>query len=426
MENSNLPDQTPQSVLIIRNIFDWCLLTPRKLVVTICLVFLLFSAIWTIYTVKVGYTATVQRFGKLVQNNLTPGLHFRVPWHIDRISKIRTGQIYRAKFIEEENSTLTLLSGDENLIEVQLVAQYRITDIGQFLFNSDQPEKIIKNFLRSSIINEVSLKSVDWVLARGKHDLQHDVSEKVRKILKTGPYGVQLVSLNLISINPPSEALPAFLDVNDAKSDRITVITNATTRKDRTIAHAKGEADAVLGDARAEADARIKFAHASATRFNLILDEKKKSPQQTYITQYRKMAKNIVGRANITVIAPEQSANLNVNILENEIFSPAEAWVKAGQVKPFEDVQQELQQVSPQITSELATAEKQTTIGKAVHSEITHSSDRRAGTGLHSNRQEAHHLEKPVAAGTQQTTHKIEANGKNKKTGKNIYKMPKS
>ena len=409
----------PRSVVIIRKAFDWLLIKPKKAAVWTMILFMSYSLYGSFYTVKTGYTSAVRRFGKLVFNNVQPGLHIRIPWGVDQPTIYRTGQIYRLNLTKRNGGFLTALTGDENITETQLVIQYRITNLGDYLFRSDYPESIVKNLVRTVFIDLIATRSVDWVLAAGKSKLQKMVFEVSQEIIKDYGIGVSLVSVNLTSVDPPPEALAAFLDVNDAKAERLEMIYNANTRRDRTIAIALGEASRIVDLAKASAKTRVKQAEKSSDKFRMLLAEKVESPEQTLITKYRKMARRIVSRARIVVLTPDQETKLGVNLLERGVFPPSDMLrgTYAGKPPPVSGKKEPSKEKMVGVASPSPSKAKQLAIGKAVH-DYGGTTDRRPGAGMHKSEREPHHIESSPSSARGYQAHGLAPNTKMKTKGK--------
>ncbi len=305
----------PKSVVVIRRVFDGIANHPGRVAWIVLAALLIVAARQALYRVEIGETAVTRRFGKPLGGTGVPGLHLRIPFGVDRVKKVKTGRI-RSIDIPSEAKTFDLLTGDENLIEAHLTVQFFIGKPVRYLFRSEDPGRIVESTARMALMNLVAAQPVDWVLSIGKTKLQEMTLERTRKALASYGIGIIILSVNLNHITPPAEALAAFLDVIDAKAEMVKVQYKAQQRKKHLTSLAQGKASRIVQGARAKAYSRIELAGAAARRFDLLLTEKLASPEQTLITKYREMARRVVGRAKIVVLAPNQGKALKINLLD--------------------------------------------------------------------------------------------------------------
>ncbi|MCZ7584290.1 MAG: protease modulator HflK [Deltaproteobacteria bacterium] len=170
-----------------------------------------------VFAVSVEESAARQRFGRLVDDAVGSGLHVRLPWGIEKVTKVKTGEVLRAEIGADE--PFSLLTGDENLIDLSVVIQYKITGLGSYLFACEKPELVVDQAVRAALVGAVARMNVDDVLTSGKAGIQTDARAEAQASLNGYGAGITLVALNLQSVNPPAEAAAAFRNVNDAKAE---------------------------------------------------------------------------------------------------------------------------------------------------------------------------------------------------------------
>lgn len=309
------PD-VPPSVRWIRNTRD--LLHRRKgatLLVTLAVTGLV-VLLGGFYTVENGETAAVLRFGKLHNDAVSPGLRFHWPQGIEDVVKARTQEVSRLEISQDDRSTLSLLTGDENLIETQLVVQYRIGTLRDFLFASEDAEALLRQIVTATLVESFASTSVDDVLTSAKTAIQESVRRRAQERLDACNSGITLVSVNLQSVNPPREAEGAFRAVSDARAQAAQSINQAQGEKERLLRLSRGEADRDLSAARAQADNRRNEAEGSAQRFLALLKQKRQAPRLTQVELYNATLQKVLPAARLVILAPGAPLRLDIQSLE--------------------------------------------------------------------------------------------------------------
>ena len=314
----------PPSVVFIRAAVTWIRGHRRAAVVWAVVVALLTSLATALYTVANGESAAVQRFGRLLDDRSGPGLHLRLPWGIDTVSRVKTGTIFRLELGGDVFKQLSLVTGDENLIDAALVLQYKITDLGRFLFATENPEALLGEAVRSALVETVARTAVDDVLTAGKATVQTEVRAHAQSMLDAHGIGITVVAVNLQSATPPSEAAQAFREVNDAKAEAAGAVNDAQSKRERALSLARGEAGKIVEEARAKAAARVAQARGAAERFQRLLEREKSLPAQTRTDLYLDTVKKVLPRAKIVVLAPGQKPKIDLNLIQR----PASAKTK--------------------------------------------------------------------------------------------------
>lgn len=387
-------DQTtvqPKSVVIIRSVFDhtYCY---RWIIVSLVILVLILHA--GLYTVKIGEVATLRRFGKLVKDNIQPGLYFRIPLGIDKVDKVLTSKIYNLGVDGQIGLSMPMLTGDMNYIVASLDVQYQITRPERYLFRNEVPEEFLKEYIRSVFIDTVSTLFVDMVLSTDKSYVEETVLKKAQDAIENIGLGITLLTVNLTMISPPVDAIAAFRAVNDAKAKKLEMGYNAKTRREKVLALARGEHDKIIENAKSGARHRIEIARSDASRFNDILVEKKRSPEQTLITEYWKVVSDILGKARLVVLAPGQDPDITVNLLRRSTGGPPQLPKRREQGRALTDIEGTKGVDGPHPGTALAHAPEKST-------------DRKPGAGIHETGKEAHHYNAASAASNIPSTHTL-------------------
>jgi len=217
-------------------------------------------------------------FGKY-QKTAGPGINWYFPRPIASKIKVKTTKVYRievgfrtvspgppAKYKDMREESL-ILTGDENILDVDFSVQYKITDLKKFLFNMGDPYKTIKDSAEASMRQIVGKYNIDETLTEGKSNIQMQTREKLQEILQTYDSGITVLNVQLQDVQPPQEVVQAFKDVASAREDRIRYINEANGYMNDIIPKARGEAFKVLNDAEGYREKRIKEAQGDTVRF---------------------------------------------------------------------------------------------------------------------------------------------------------------
>jgi len=262
------------------------------------LAFPLLLALWLlsgIYIVRPGEQGVVRRFGKVVRVT-EPGPHYRLPSPVEKVDKPKIQQIRRLeigvetisqsqparyRFHPEESLMLT---GDEQIIDAQIIVQYKIKDPADFLFNVrglEGPEGIIKDAAEVALRQVVGQRPIDDVLIKEKLQVEIDILALLQEIVDGYESGVRIIEVKLQTVQPPKEVASAFSDVVSAKEDKDKLIQEAEGYKEDLIPKARGEARSMVLAAEAYKEEKVKRAQGDVEKFLAVLAEYEKAKEVT-------------------------------------------------------------------------------------------------------------------------------------------------
>jgi membrane protease subunit HflK len=307
----------PPSVSAIRAAAAWGRRHPRRAALAALGACALLSVASGIYGIGTGETAALQRCGRLIDAAIPPGLGLRVPWGVDQVTRVRTGEVRRAEVTADATKALQLITGDENIIEMLVVVQYTISDLAAYLYRTDEPQGLVTQAVRAALVETVGTMAVDDVLTSGKAAIQQDVRQRAQHALDRYGAGLTLLGVNIQGVAPPVEAANAFRDVNDAKADAATSINVAESDRERALSLARGEAAQLTEEATGRAAARVRQARGTAERFAALLAQHRQSPEQTAGDLYLHTAEKILPRAKLVLLAPHQAPRIDLNMVES-------------------------------------------------------------------------------------------------------------
>ncbi len=312
------------SVRIIRGLFDFFLgIPPLRYVWLAVIVAVAATALSGFYRVDLDETVAKRRFGSLVDDAIQPGLHWRFPLGIEQIDKFKTGRVHSIEVDTRIDPSVSAFTGDVHLVDAKFSIQYMVTDLSKYLFQNSDPIAVLQSRIKSVYMDVISGMFVYMVLITEKKYIEGVIAEQVRQEIELLNLGIELVSVNIVYVSPPLDAVPAFRAVNDAKSDREQVVVAAKRRVQQTLAQAVGVAANVVEQAHAKARTRIAEATSAARRFDAMLESDRFNSPQARHTHYWNTVKKYLGLARVVLIRPGEAPRLAVNLLDDSARMPA-------------------------------------------------------------------------------------------------------
>ena len=291
-----------------------------KLVLTGLVILILLWSIW--YTVPPEATAVVQRFGR-VMRTAGPGLHFKVPFGVERVQLVPTARVLKEEFgfralaagqrPQQQRGDLSdeslMLTGDLNVIDVRWIVQYRVEDPVRFLFKLRDQRQTLRDIAESSMRRVVGNRLGSDVLTVGRVAVASEVKEEMQKILSSYETGIRLVTVELQDVTPPDPVKPAFNEVNEARQDMERMVNQAQEQANKVIPKASGEAKQVIAEAEGYATERVNQAQGEAARFLAVLSEYQRVPEVTRRRLYLEAASKVLSEAKgVYIVDSEQKA----------------------------------------------------------------------------------------------------------------------
>ncbi|HJU30238.1 MAG TPA: FtsH protease activity modulator HflK [Hyphomicrobiaceae bacterium] len=249
----------------------------------------------------------VMRFGQPIRSE-PPGLHFRLPYPIEevRLPKVtrqniievgmRTGQGTRGfgavRDVPEESLMLT---GDENIVDVDFVVYWRIKDAQAYLFNIQNPEITVKEVAESAMREVVGQSDIQPILTEARQKTEQAVQKLMQDVLDSYKSGIRIDQVQLQKVDPPSQVIDAFRDVQAARADKERLQNEAFAYANRIVPEARGEAERILQGARGYKDQTVAEATGQTARFLKVYEEYKKAPEVTRRRMYLETMERVLG-----------------------------------------------------------------------------------------------------------------------------------
>ena len=285
----------------------------------IALIFWLFTGVYTVGPDEVG---VVQRFGKY-DRTVQSGLNYHMPFPIETVKTPKVTEVKRIEVgfrtvgknqyrtVERESLMLT---GDENIVDAELIVQYKIKEPINYLFNFIGPELTLREAAEASLRTVVGRHNIDEALTSGKLMIQEETKELLQSILDKYETGVQVVAVQLQDVSPPKQVIDAFKDVASAKEDKNRMINEAEGYRNDIIPKARGEAQAMIREAEGFREARIARAEGDVAKFKAILKEYSKAKDVTRERLYLEAMEEILPGIEKYIVPNGEDGNL-LNLL---------------------------------------------------------------------------------------------------------------
>ena len=219
----------------------------------------------------------------------------------------RTYQKGQVKPIPAEASMLT---GDENIVNVQFSVQYRIADPVAYLFDIYEPDALVRSAAEAAMREVIGNSLIDAALTDGKLQIQADATRLLQNILDRYHAGLQVIAVQLQDVHPPDEVRNAFKDVASAREDKIRIINEAEAYRNELLPRARGEAAAIRNKAEAYRATRVQNAEGEAARFAALSAEHERSPRvmehRLYYETLEELLKNAREKVLLDGKSPER------------------------------------------------------------------------------------------------------------------------
>ena len=283
------------------------------------LTFWLLSGIYMVGPDEVGVIRTFGAYTSQTQ----PGLNWHYPYPIQKVNTPKVTEVKRIEIgfrtlrngqyrtIEKESLMLT---GDENIVDAELIVQYRIKEPEKYLFMIVEPELTVREAAEASLRTIVGMNNIDETLTTGKFRIQEEAKKQIQAILDKYQSGIQIVAAQLQDVSPPKQVIAAFKDVASAKEDKNRLINQAEGYRNDVIPKARGEAEAMIRNAEGFKESRIKRAEGDVANFNAVLKEYRKAKDITQKRLYLETMERVLPGIEKVIVPDEDSGNM-LNLL---------------------------------------------------------------------------------------------------------------
>ncbi|MCB1508190.1 MAG: FtsH protease activity modulator HflK [Hyphomicrobiaceae bacterium] len=293
----------------------------KALIALIVLIGVVFgSYAFLTFRVQPDQLGVVLRFGAF-SRIANPGLNFRLPYPLEQVFTPSVTTINRVDVgarsdggrgaIRDVPEESLMLTGDENIVDVDFAVFWRISDARLYLFNIDNPEGSVKAVAESVMREVVGRSEIQPILTQGRQIAETAVQELMQQALDEYGAGIEITQVQLLKVDPPSQVIDAFRDVQAARADSERAQNEAQAYANRIIPEARGETARILEAANAYREQTVAEARGQADRFTAVLEQYLLAPQVTRERLYLETIEDILGSTQ-TIIIDQQPGGQGV------------------------------------------------------------------------------------------------------------------
>lgn len=255
------------------------------------------------YKVEEAERGVVLRFGAHVETT-EKGLHWHWPTPIESVEKVNVAERRQVPY------KATVLTQDENIIDLQGSLQYKIDSAEKYLFNVRNPEMSLNHAIESAIRLSVGQSKMDFIITEGRNEIAFRIQRTVQDIVDQYGTGISIIEVNIQDVNPPGPVRQAFQDVIQAREDKQRTINEAEAYRNEVLPKARGAAARILEEADAYEKEVVARAEGEAERFKKLLKEYNKAPQVTRDRLYLDMMESVLNNSSKVMVDVKGGNNL--------------------------------------------------------------------------------------------------------------------
>lgn len=315
------PPRGPNSADHFAEALDRLVRKPENIafaIVAVCILIAVAAALLTsFYTVDTQENAVILRFGKLLPEPIGPGLHWKLPYGVDRVYKEKVKEVKKEEFgyrtiqagVESsyQVTSSVMLTGDLNVANVRWVVRYRIRDLAKYLFNLRDARAIVQDVSNAVMRRVVGDYSVDEVITIGRQDIQMSAQDQMQRLLRDYGAGVDIVAVRLQESTPPEEVRAAFNEVNRSLQEKEKTIQEAKGKRNDRVPAARGEKERVILEAEGYKTEKINNAQGDVKEFDAVLEQYAKAKEITRQRLYLETMEKILPNAGKKFIVDKES-----------------------------------------------------------------------------------------------------------------------
>jgi membrane protease subunit HflK len=281
-------------------------------------IFILIAGLSTFYTIGPEEIGVVLRLGHFSRTT-DPGLHAKLPFSIERVTKVPVQRQLKEEFGFETVSAgvrsqytargreaeAEMLTGDLNAAVVEWVVQYRIVDPYKYLFRVRNVRDTFRAMTEAVMRRVVGDRTVNEVLTVGRQEIADLVHQQLQELCDQYETGIKVEQVVLQDVNPPDAVKPSFNEVNQAQQEREKLINEAQSEYNKVIPRARGEAQQVISEAEGFALERVNTARGDSARFAAVYEEYRKAPDVTRTRIYLETMNLVLPQVRNKVVVDE-------------------------------------------------------------------------------------------------------------------------
>ena len=290
------------------------------------LIALVLLGIWAangFYRVQPNEEGVPVLLGRFVGTTTNPGLHWNWPAPIGKVytpdvtaeNRIEIGlrtsgeSSRRGASVRDMPEESQMITGDENIVDIDFVVFWKISDAGKYLFNLQDPPETVKVAAQSIMRDIIGQTKIQTALTEGRQNIQLKAKSLLQDLLNLYEAGVEVRDVQLLSVDPPQEVIDAFNDVQRARQDRDTLINEAQAFSNDIVPRARGEAAQMINEAQAYESEVVNRAKGDTDRFISIYNSYKVDPDVTRSRIYLETMEKVLSNVNKIIMDKSSSSS---------------------------------------------------------------------------------------------------------------------
>jgi len=313
----------------------WLGARKKRIAATVVLVFVAAFGLSGFFAVKPHEVALVTVFGEYVGSPVGPGLHYAPPMPIGRVYKVSTGLVQRIEMgfrsiersgqrlrpisrsdyewdslhvsgiYKKQSSEAIMLTGDENLIDVNAVLKYTISDPAAYRFGIADKDSLIRAYAENVLRSIVGVMPIDSVLTGNRLEIEERARRRLQEGLDSVDAGIHVVSFELQDVHPPVEVVGAFREVASAKEDKVLTVNNAIASRNEKIPAARAKAYELISSSEAYRISKVLRAAGDADRFASLLSGYRRAKKVTEFRLYVAAVEQALAGKRKFIVSPD-------------------------------------------------------------------------------------------------------------------------
>ncbi|MEM6626298.1 MAG: FtsH protease activity modulator HflK [Pseudomonadota bacterium] len=259
-----------------------------------------------VFTVNEQEQAVVLQFGKF-HSTRQPGFHVRLPDPIQSHQIVPVNVIQRVE-IGNSLSESQMLTGDENIVDIDYTVFWKVNSPQEFLFNVKDPAATLRTVAESAMREVVGKGELQPIITTGRDEVQAATRELIQTTLDSYGAGILVTEVNIANSDPPEPVQEAFRDVVNAAQDKQTTINQATAYANDVVPRARGDAQRIIQEAEAYRESTVAQANGEAARFRSIYDEYRKAPRVTRERMFLETMESVLGKSEQIILDSDAGA----------------------------------------------------------------------------------------------------------------------
>ena len=289
----------------------------KKNFVSAILILIILWLLSGFYKVNANEQGVVLRFGEWVRTTL-PGLHYHLPYPIERaktpkVTKVNKTEVGFRELRDTQRMLLEeslMLTGDENIVDINFSVFWVINDAGKYLFKLRNPDASVKSISESVMREVIGNTPIADALAERRQEIEILSLEKIQNVLDKYESGIEVTQLQLQKVDPPDQVIDSFRDVQRARADKEKVINEGIAYKNDIIPRSRGEAEQIIQKAEAYKREVVARSEGDAQRFESVLKSYKNNEDVTKKRIYLETLEGIFQNATKVIIDTKQGSGV--------------------------------------------------------------------------------------------------------------------